>query len=457
MNHFESWGRYPKSTPTAVQSVNWQHESINFDTPNQTYLPYAHGRSYGDSCLNNDGTLLNVSPLRRIIAFNQDTGIFRCEAGVTFADILQLIVPKGWFLPVTPGTKHVSVGGAIANDVHGKNHHRAGTFGCHLRAFEILRSAGKPLTCSNVQNAELFSATIGGLGLTGVILWAEFQLMPILGPWMETKRTRFNHLNDFFVLSKQADEASEYTVAWIDCFANRKNQGRGIFIQGNHQREGIPSPSSVKSRRSIGIPFNSPSFLLNPYSLRLFNALHYRMASRLPSNGMEFFDTFFYPLDFLNNWNRLYGSPGFLQYQCLIPPPYQETGISDLLTQIRRSGQGSFLAVLKQFGSKPSPGLLSFPRQGTTLALDFPNRGEKTLNLLRTLDDIVCECGGSVYPAKDARMSPEHFNYYYPNWKTFQPFIDPKFSSSFWRRVTNTTVDTNTHKAIHEARPSRVR
>jgi FAD/FMN-containing dehydrogenase len=435
MNQYQSWGQYPQSSPHAVQPVLWQSDTIDFNAPHQTYLPYASGRSYGDSCLNNGGTLLDVRPLKRMLAFDELAGIFRCEAGVSFAEILQIIVPKGWFLPVTPGTQHVSVGGAVANDVHGKNHHRAGTFGVHVNAFELLRSSGERLVCSRNQNAELFSATIGGLGLTGVMLWVEFQLTPIAGPWIETERTRFNHLTEFFSLSAHADQHSEYSVAWIDCFASKKDQGRGIFITGNHQQQSTVTPSSFPSHRTFSVPCNAPTFLLNQYSLRLCNTLNFHLSSRTPTKNIEPFDTFFYPLDRLLHWNRLYGARGFLQYQCVMPPSNQETGIAELLTQIRQSGQGSFLAVLKQFGSIASPGLMSFPREGTTLALDFPNRGEDTFNLLQTLDEIVCECGGVVYPAKDARMSAQHFRSYFPLWKTFAPWIDPKFSSSFWQRV----------------------
>lgn len=435
MNQYQSWGQYPQSTPHSIQPVFWVNDPIDFKSPNQSYLPYAYGRSYGDSCLNNDGILLDLSALKRMLAFDEHTGVFRCEAGVLFSEILQIVVPKGWFLPVTPGTQHISVGGAIANDVHGKNHHRAGTFGLHVRAFELLRSTGERFVCTKNHNAGFFSATIGGLGLTGVILWVEFQLTPIGGPWMETERTRFHHLSEFFSLSTQADQHSEYTVAWIDCFASKKNQGRGIFITGNHQHKDLSGSHSAFPRRTMSIPCKAPSFLLNRHSLRLCNTLYFHLSSRLPTRSIEPFDTFFYPLDRLLHWNRLYGSRGFLQYQCVIPPSNQEAGIAELLDRIRQSGQGSFLAVLKQFGSRSSPGLLSFPREGTTLALDFPNRGDDTLNLLGQLDDIVCECSGAVYPAKDARMSARHFQSYFPNWKAFVPLIDPKFSSGFWRRV----------------------
>lgn len=456
MKQYQSWGHYPESSPHFIQSVFWQHDPIDFKAPNQTYLPYANGRSYGDSCLNNDGTLLDVSPLKRMLLFDEHTGVLRCEAGVTLAEILQIIVPKGWFLPVAPGTQNVSVGGAIANDIHGKNHHHAGTFGIHVRVFELLRSTGEHFVCSRGHNAGFFSATIGGLGLTGVILWAEFQLTPINGPWIETERTRFNHLSEFFSLTDQADQSSEFSVAWIDCFAGKKTQGRGIFTTGNHQHQDTSTPTSIQPCHTFSVPFNAPSLLLNRYSLRLGNTLYFHLSPRSPSRNIEPYSTFFFPLDRLHHWNRLYGSRGLLQYQCVIPPPNQETGIAELLDHIRHSGQGSFLAVLKKFGSMSSPGLLSFPRKGTTLALDFPNWGEDTLKLLRKLDDIVFECGGAVYPAKDARMSARHFRSYFPNWNIFAPLIDPKFSSNFWRRVMDLDLspeDSNTslsHLSLQE-------
>ncbi|RMH36995.1 MAG: FAD-binding oxidoreductase [Nitrospirae bacterium] len=442
MNRYQSWGRYPTAVPSAVVTMTWQHDAIPFDAAPESFLPYGYGRSYGDSCLNDGGVLLDTRRLRRFLAFDPILGTLRCEAGTSLADILALIVPRGWFLPVTPGTKFVSIGGAIANDVHGKNHHRAGTFGRFVRCFELLRSTGERVYCSPTANADLFKATIGGLGLTGLILWAEIQLKPIVNPWIMVERIPFNHIAQFFDLSAETDRRYEYTVAWIDCFARGTARGRGIFIGGNHHHGDHPTRASQSASWSWTVPFTAPSCLLSPLVLKLFNRAYYALRSASARSIPEHYDQFFYPLDKIREWNRLYGRHGLLQYQCVIPPPHQQAGITAILDHIHRAKEGSFLAVLKQFGSLPSPGLLSFPREGTTLALDFPFRGASTLALLNTLDAIVRECGGAVYPAKDARMSPRQFEACFPQWREFLAYRDPKFSSSFWRRVTdNVPID----------------
>jgi len=439
MARYQSWGCYPKIQHQEIQPLFWAHESPPFESWEHSILPHGYGRSYGDSCLNEGGILLDTISLNRLLSFDPSTGILQCESGVSLHEILKIIVPHGWFLPVTPGTQFVSIGGAIANDVHGKNHHRAGTFGCHVNGFEILRSNRTRMYCSQTHNTEWFRATIGGLGLTGVILWAEIQLQPISSPWIIAERLKFSNLEEFFVLSSHSEEDFEYTVAWIDCFAPEKNLGRGIFIRGNHGNAQSSPPHAPKSRKSLQVPFDFPSFFLNPVTLKFFNTLYYHAIPRSSGLNNESYEQFFYPLDSILDWNRLYGSCGFLQYQCVMPPEHQKEGIHALLTRIKQSGQGSFLAVLKQFGALSSPGLLSFPRPGTTLALDFAFRGPRTLDLLNSLDEIVQEYGGAVYPAKDARMSASHFQRFFPQWENLIQFLDPKFSSSFWRRVTTAT------------------
>lgn len=436
LSTYQSWGRYPKALPSAAHSVFWSHKPIDFQVQDKTFLPYANGRSYGDVCLNENGILLDMRPLNRFIAFDSTLGILRCEAGVTLADIANLAMPKGWFLPVTPGTQFVSIGGAIANDVHGKNHHKAGTFGLHVCCFELLRSDGQRLLCSPDSNSDFFRATIGGLGLTGVILWAEIQLRPIPGPWIAAQRLRCRGIEEFFDLSEASDKKYEYTVAWIDCFASSRDIGRGIFIRGNHAEHSSPAEIPCSKRKFTRVPFDFPRFVLNNFIMKLLNSMYYRSSRKNGKPGFESYQDFFYPLDGIHEWNRLYGQCGFLQYQCLIPPEHQREGIRMILNRIKQSNAGSFLAVLKQFGNIRSPGLMSFPRPGLTLALDFPFRGERTLKLLSTLDEIVLSLGGSVYPAKDARMSEQSFKSFYPHWSSLSDFIDPKFSSSFWRRVT---------------------
>jgi FAD/FMN-containing dehydrogenase len=422
----ESWGRWPRATQRIIP-LYWRDAAL--PPSDGSVLAHGNGRSYGDVCLNDGGTLLHTRGLDRLIAFDAETGVLRCEAGVLFSEILDFAVPRGWFLPVTPGTRFVTVGGAIANDVHGKNHHRAGTFGEHLRRFELLRSDGSRLACSREQNPDLFRATIGGLGLTGLITWAEFALLKIPGPWMASETLRFSGLPEFFALSSQSESDHDYTVAWIDCAGSGATFGRGVFIRANHVRDDTPLPRE----RRLAVPFTPPLALVNRATLRAFNALYYR-GSR-PCRRREPYARYFFPLDGVADWNRIYGPRGFLQYQCVVPPAQAPDAIAELLRRIAASGAGSFLAVLKVFSDRAPAGILSFARAGTTLALDFPNRGAATLDLLERLDDVVTAAGGAVYPAKDARMSGTHFRQYFPAWERFQAYVDPRVSSGFWRRV----------------------
>jgi len=435
MRRYESWGRFPRATHAAVVPVAWRSESPPFADLDTSVLPFAYGRSYGDSCLNDGGVLLDVAPLRRFIAFDDASGTLRCEAGVTVAEILDLVVPRGWFPPVVPGTKWVSVGGAIANDIHGKNHHVAGTFGCHVTCFELLRSSGERVFCSPEENAGLFQATIGGLGLTGVILWAEIRLKQIPGASIAMERIRFRRLEEFLELSA-SDSDHEYTVAWVDCLARRNRLGRGIFMRGDHATAGKPTtlrPATAPSR--LRVPFDLPSVLLNPLTVSAVNAVYYWSHLRATTGRVIPYDPFFFPLDGIGDWNRMYGRRGFLHYQCVVPDEGDRGPIRTILERISRAREASFLAALKRFGSVPSPGLLSFPRPGITLALDFRYRGPRTLRFLDDLDEVVRAAGGAVYPAKDARMSPDSFRRYFPAWEAFAAYVDPQFSSSFWRRV----------------------
>jgi FAD/FMN-containing dehydrogenase len=424
-----SWGRYPPVRAQMIVPLHWRDAPLPAATGN--LLAHGNGRSYGDSCTNDGGTLLLARNLDRFIAFDAGTGILRCEAGVLFAEILDLVVPRGWFLPVTPGTKFVTVGGAIANDVHGKNHHRAGTFAEHVRCFELLRSDGTRRLCSRTEHAELFRATVGGLGLTGVITWAEFALQRIANAWMTVETRRFANIAEALALSAESEHDCDYTVAWVDCAGPAA--GRGVFMRANHaDAETTGGPQAPRQRMSV--PFTPPISLINRATLRAFNAAYFHRSR--PTRRIEHYDPYFYPLDAIGDWNRIYGPRGFLQYQCVVPMADAEGSLASLLTEIRRSGGGSFLAVLKVFGDRPAAGILSFPRAGTTLALDFPNHGQATLDLLERLDDIVVAAGGAVYPAKDARMKGERFKRYFPDWETMLPHVDPRFSSGWWRRVT---------------------
>lgn len=428
----QSWGCYPGASQ-AIIALNDRHAAL--PSVDSSMLPYGNGRSYGDSCLNDNGTLLHTRHMDRFIRFDPRTGVLECEAGVLFSEILDLVVPQGWFLPVTPGTKFVTVGGAIANDVHGKNHHKAGTLGRHVLAFELLRSDGSRRICSPQQNPEWFAATIGGLGLTGLVTRAMIQLRPVAGPWMSAEMYRFPDLSSFFRLSQESDRDYEYTVAWIDCASQGKALGRGIFTRANHA-PAHPDRTPNPPPRRLRVPMTPPVSLINPISLSAFNTLYYHRQRKAVCHVTMHYEPHFYPLDGIGDWNRIYGPHGFMQYQCVVPPSVSLECMEILAKAIAASGQGSFLAVLKQFGDTASPGMLSFPRPGASLALDFPNRGSQTLALLDRLDDIVAGAGGAVYPAKDARMPAKHFKQYFPAWESFSHYIDPKFSSSFWRRVT---------------------
>lgn len=427
----QSWGRYPRATQQVVPIVDRHQPLLPRTVPS---LPYGNGRSYGDSCLNDKGVLLHTRNLDRFIAFDPATGVLRCEAGVLFAEILDLVVPQGWFLPVTPGTRFVTVGGAIANDVHGKNHHRAGTIGHHVLEFELLRTDGQRLLCSNTQNTDWFTATVGGLGLTGLITWATLQLRRVAGPWLAVESHRFDNLADFFSLSAESNRDYEYIVAWVDCVAKGRELGRGLLSRANHA-PAHPEAHPRNPSRHLRVPFAPPISLINQLSLRTFNSLYYHRQRKNVVHSISHYQPFFYPLDAIGAWNLIYGPRGFLQYQCVVPPSAAEEAVAELMRIISPSGTGSFLAVLKQFGTQAPAGLLSFARPGVTLALDFPNNGKATFDLLDRLDSVVAHAGGAVYPAKDARMSGCCFREYFPRWKEFQSFIDPGFSSSFWRRV----------------------
>jgi FAD/FMN-containing dehydrogenase len=427
-----SWGNVIRAEHT-VFHLNSRFDSFPGISPGQSVLPYGNGRSYGDSCLNAGRGVLQTRTLDRFISFDPQTGVLSCEAGVLLDEILRLTQPMGWFVPVTPGTCFVTVGGAIANDVHGKNHHGAGTFARHVRRMELLRSDGERIVCSATERPEWFAATAGGLGLTGVVTWAEIQLRRIRGPLMDVETIRFANLDEFIALCTESDRDYEYTVAWVDCLGRGKQLGRGLLQRANH------APGNIETTRlrlpRLNVPFTPPFSLVNAASLRVFNTLYYHLPPGARRRVTTHFASFFYPLDGILHWNRLYGPDGLYQYQCVIPVAAGREATVALLQAIGNSGLGSFLAVLKVFGAVESPGLLSFPQEGITLALDFPNRGERLQRLFVELDSIVQGAGGRLYPAKDGRMPGSLFRSGYPLWPEFSRFIDPRCSSMFWRRV----------------------
>lgn len=435
---YQSWGRYPRVSHQGVRRIWWRADSLPVSEEHTSVLPFGRGASQGDSCLNEGGVLLDTSCLNHFIFFDGDCGLLRAEAGMTLAEVLSFIVPRGFFLPVTPGTQYVTLGGALANDVHGKNHHRAGTFGCHVTQFELLRSDGRRLLCSSERNSALYRATIGGLGLTGLVTWIELRLKPIHSEYLEVETVTMSSLDDFFRLAPESDRNFDYTVAWVDCLARGRSLGRGLFIRGNHAQRGAQRSkhSHRPSSPRITLPFDLPNWFVNRVTVKLFTTLWYYRRFLLNSHQLVRYGPFFYPLDAVGSWNRVYGARGFFQYQCVVPHERSEQAIRSILERVAASGLASFLSTMKLFGGQQSPGLLSFPRPGVTLAVDFANYGPATLALLDTLDDIVRDCKGAVYPAKDARMSSESFKMYFPRWQEFAQHIDPKFSSSFWRRVT---------------------
>ncbi len=428
-----SWGRVHKVEQEQVLFSNRSDVLASLAHKSKAYLAYGNGRSYGDSCLNPGGIALKTKRLDRYLSFDPITGILSCEAGILLSEILTLIVPQGWFLPVTPGTRFVSVGGAIANDVHGKNHHLRGTFGCHIRQLELLRSDGQRLICSTQNHADYFAATVGGLGLTGLITWAEIQLSRICNSWIDVETIRYESLDEFFDLSFESGPDYEYTVSWVDGACLGKRLGRGLFMRGNHAPVNVVGPKYVSKTRSF--PFVPPVSMINSLTLKAFNLAYYHKQLQKKARLIQHYEPFFYPLDSFLEWNRIYGPSGFYQYQCVVPSQYSREAMTELLTEIAKSGMASFLAVLKVYGDILSPGMLSFPLSGVSLALDFPNRGDKLQRLFTRLDSIISSANGRLYPAKDARMPGTLFRDGYLRWQEFSDYIDPHFSSSFWRRV----------------------
>jgi FAD/FMN-containing dehydrogenase len=430
--NLESWGGLLSDQP--VLSPQWRHEALpKSPAEGLTFLPYGLGRSYGDSCLNEGGVAILGRRLDRLIHLDEVSDELHCEAGVVLKDLVEWALPRGYFLPVSPGTQFVTVGGAIANDVHGKNHHVDGSFGAHLQSLTLLRSDGRRVECSRDQEAGLFRASIGGLGLTGLIVAARFRLKRVKGPWMDQEEIKFRSLKEYFALSEEFKH-SPYVVSWLDCLSAKADGSlKGIFIHGDHAPE--RGPKVHRADAWINVPARLPSWILNRASIGAFNFAYFAKSLRERRRSRVAYGPFFYPLDAISHWNRIYGKAGLMQYQCVVPFAAGYESLREILTTIARSGQGSFLGVLKNFGSQAPEGFLSFPRPGVTLALDFKNDGARTLALFERLDRLVMDAGGALYPAKDQRMGPEIFRASYPMLSRFCEFKDPAFSSSFWRRV----------------------
>ncbi len=434
--HYTSWGRYPATEQTG-STCSWRGELGDrfaaVTSEHESTLAFGQGRSYGDSCHAASGHVVAMSAMNKVICADWESGRFCAEAGMTLDEVLKLCIPRGWFLPVSPGTKFVTLGGAVANDVHGKNHHKRGCFGNHVRRLGLLRSADGSLVCSPEDAPELFQATIGGLGLTGIIEWVEIQLMPVSSSRLEGVVQRFDDLSGFFDLTLALDEQYEYAAGWIDCTASGKSLGRGYYTAASHgddeHLEYIPSGQ-------LKVPVTPPISLLNGLSISAFNNLYWRMHPAEARKTTQEYNAVLYPLDGIREWNRAYGPKGFQQYQFVIPPDDARDVLVEVLETVAASGLGSILNVLKSFGDQISPGLLSFPKAGTTLALDFikPDHA-KLAALFERLDAIIRAADGRLYPAKDAHMSGDDFRRFYPAWEQLENLRDPLICSNFWKRV----------------------
>jgi decaprenylphospho-beta-D-ribofuranose 2-oxidase len=439
------WGNYPVQAARVFRPRRWAEAlEVIAQTNGTGVLARGLGRSYGDAALNEGGNVLLSGGFDHFLSFDEATGVVECESGVTFADLLDVFLPRGFFPPVTPGTKHVTIGGAIAADVHGKNHHRDGSIAFAVEDFRLATGTGEIIACSREQNADAFWATIGGMGLTGVILSARIRLKRVSSAYMIVDEERVKDLDAALERFAATDGQYQYSVAWIDCLASGASLGRTVIMQGSHaEPEQLSTtqrtaPFARERGRKLVAPFFAPGFILGPASVRLLNNAYYRSH---PSRGgvVCHCERFFYPLDAVANWNRIYGKRGFVQYQVAFESATSRQGLIELLEHVAKSRRASFLAVLKAFG-QADEGFISFARPGYTLSLDIANTGPELVALARTLDAIALKHGGRVYLAKDACLSAESFAAMYPGaaqFKAVKQRLDPsgRFSSSLARRV----------------------
>lgn len=433
------WGRYPVVDCNVLRPRSEEGAVALLDR-SPTAIARGNGRSYGDASLN-PGATIDMRQLDHLIEFDPETGQLVCEAGILLADLIDVMLPRGWFPPVTPGTKLVTIGGMIGADVHGKNHHSASSFCDHVAWLDLATADGKVLRCSSEQHPDLFAATCGGMGLTGLILRVSFRMKSIETSAVRQRTFRAATLTEAFELF-ESSLAWTYSVGWIDCLSGGRNLGRSVIFLGEHarpdelpaKRRQIPLARPHRSRKRV--PVNFPSFAVGRTPVRIFNRLYYAMQR--PGDAIVDIDPYFYPLDVIHDWNRIYGPRGFVQYQCVLPLAASRSGMTQLLTEIAAKGSASFLAVLKRMGQQ-SFGFLSFPLEGYTLALDFPAT-PSNLRLLERLDAITVEHGGRVYLAKDARMGASAFAAGYPRLAEFRAVrerygLDRRFSSLLSKRL----------------------
>jgi decaprenylphospho-beta-D-ribofuranose 2-oxidase len=443
MNHkttLSGWGNYPVQQafvdrPERINQLNLEAESI---------IARGLGRSYGDAALNCDQRVILMERLNRFLSFDDKKGLLRAEAGTSLEEILQTFIPRGWFIPVTPGTKYVTLGGCLAADIHGKNHHIDGTFGSHVVEIELLLANGSRKRCSPKQESELFWATVGGMGLTGIITEVTLKLIPIESAFICLQNYCARNLDETLDILENEKMDDRYSVAWIDCLATGPDLGRSVIMNGHHAAKNelgsrVSDPYKIKPPKKMSIPFFLPSLTLNSWNIRMFNSCYYRSKKNKNGPLIIDYDRYFYPLDAINHWNRLYGKRGFLQYQFVVPFKNARESLHAILRQFAEHKRSPFLAVLKRFG-KEGEGFLSFPKEGFTMALDLPLSDPELFPFLDQLDTLVVNSEGRGYLAKDARMKPDIFRSMYPRfnaWQKIKADIDPtnKFSSDLSRRL----------------------
>lgn len=412
------WGRFPR-IDCQVLRPRTAEELLSL-LKSERLIARGNGRAYGDAAMNRQATI-DMCGFNHFLEFDEDNGVMAAEAGVLLSDIIACALPKGWFPSVTPGTKYVTLGGMIAADVHGKNHHKDGSFSHCIQWLDVVTQDGVIHRCSREQNPELFHWTIGGMGLTGIILRAAFTLTRVETAWIRQKSLAAENLD---AVIKAFEETLDwtYSVAWIDCLAKGKSLGRSILMLGEHakkaelNRSQVPQPFHTQPKRKITMPVNAPAWALNNWAMTCANTLYFH-KNKTPKETLVDWDSYFYPLDAVLEWNKIYGKKGFAQFQCMLPLKSSRDGLQKLLEATSQAGQGSFLAVLKRFGKQDSK--FSFPDEGYTLALDFPIN-EKSLALMKELDQITIDHGGRFYLAKDARLDAARFERSDPRIKDFQ-------------------------------------
>lgn len=436
LTEIANWGNYPKLKGEVLYFKNTE-ELLPIVKNSDKIAVRGAGLSYGDASLYSK--MVSTEFFNKILAFDKKNGTITIESGITLDLLLRHTVPHGWFLYVTPGTKFITVGGAVGGDIHGKNHHLEGSFCDYVISMDVMLYDGTIVSCNRELNAHIFHAACGGVGLGGIVIRATIKLKRIATSFIKQENIIVNSLDHMMQLLEEK-KSSTYVVAWIDCLTDPKNIGKGVLMLGEHaELHEINSGNPLKIHRSpiFNIPFLLPFNILNKYSVKLFNLLYFNKHKLFKKKFITHYDSFFYPLDSIKNWNRLYGKDGFLQYQFVLPAETSMYGLREILKRIIQSQQASLLAVLKTLGK--SENLISFPMPGATLALDFPVN-EKVLTLLNELDKIINELGGRVYLVKDARMKSEFFHHSYPNLYKFKQIInqiDPnnKFTSLLAKRL----------------------